>query len=245
MRLIFDFLRNSLIVIFLGYAVIFSESVLAKSGKKTHPVKKVDVTPNTNDNDIWTLTLESDIYETTNYLNPIIDFSASNGWDVQMAFYSIPLYGGGAQNYEWDSYINLSKTFDINPYLKALAGSQNGTTLFSKPRQWHNFNYGLLIVQPLAFINLHGGPYWANKALSTTTDVVGYTTGFAVDLIKDKLSFQGDYFSGHCNVSGAVVNLFYRLLPKVQVYMGVNVPETDSGNEFYGLLGVSVASKSL
>ncbi len=218
-------------------------SVLAKAGKKGHPTKKVDVRPNTNDNDVWTFALETDFYESTTYLSPTVDFSSTDGWDLQAAFYNIPINGGGAQNYEWDSYLNLSKTFNLNSQFKALAGLQNGTTLFSSNRQWHNFDYGLLIYQPFPFINLHAGPYWANKALATTTDVLGYTTGFSVAFNRNQWLFQGDYYSGHNNVSGAVVNLYYQVLPKAQLYMGVGVPETDSGNEFYGITGLSVSSQ--
>lgn len=213
--------------------------VLAKAGKKAHPVKKVDVTPSTQDDDVWAFTLESDSYEATAYLNPVVDFSSRNGWDIQIAFYNIPVYGGGAQNYEWDSYLNLSKTFYLNGRFKALVGTQNGTTLFSAS-QWHNFDYGLLLYQPISFLNLRAGAYWADKALSTTSDVGGYAMGFSLELIKNALSFQGDYFSGHSNVSGAVVNLFYQCLPKTQIYLGVGVPETNSGNEFYGIIGFNV-----
>lgn len=220
-----------------------SSTAVAKEGKKAHPVKKVDVTPNPNDEGVWSFTLESNIYQSTVYLNPVLDYSSKDGWDIQIASYSIPVYGGGAQNYEWDSYINLSKTFDINESFKTLIGTQNGTTLFSAVRQWHNFNYGLLIYQPTPILNIHAGPYWADKNLTVTTDVLGYTVGFSYELIENSLSLQGDYFSGKSNVSGAIVNLFYHVLPNIQVYVGAGVPETNSGNEFYGTVGFSMASK--
>lgn len=239
----YQFYRGCLITLCLSYTLFGAESALAKSGKKAHPVKKVDVNPNPLNEDVWSLTLESNFYQSTVYLNPTVDFSSQNGWDIQIASYNIPAYGGGAQNYEWDSYVNVSKTFDLDKNFKALIGTQNGTTVFSKSRQWHNFDYGLLIYQPVPRLNLHAGPYWANKALSVTTDVIGYTTGFSLELLKNKLSVQGDYFSGNSNVSGAVVNVFYQLLPKAQVYVGVGVPESNSGNEFFGTVGISLASK--
>jgi hypothetical protein len=189
---------------------------VAKGGSKVHPFRKVDTTPNTRNDD---------------------------GWDVQIASYNIPAYGGGAQNYEWDSYVNLSKTFDFSAQFKAIAGMQNGTTLFSTTRQYHNIDYGLLVYLPTPAVNLHAGPYWANKALTVTKDTLGYTAGFSVEAIKNTLTVQGDYFSGSNNVSGAVVNVFYRIFPKAQVYFGVGVPETNSGNEFYGIVGFILASK--
>jgi hypothetical protein len=228
----------------LNSFIFTTETVEAKGRSRAHPVKKVDVTPNTRNEDVWTFTLESNTYQSTVYLNPILDFSSRNGWDIQIASYNIPVHGGGAQNFEWDSYINLSKTFDISTQFKAIAGTQNGTTAFTASRQYHNVDYGLLVYQPIPAVNFHAGSYWANKALTATTDYLGYTAGFSFEPIKSTLTVQGDYFSGSNNVSGAIVNVFYRFLPKVQVYIGVGVPETDSGNEFYGTLGFSLASKS-
>lgn len=238
-----QFYRGCLITFCLSYAFLGAQTAIAKGGKKAHPVKKVDVNPNPINEDVWSFTLESNTYRSTVYLSPTLDFSSQNGWDIQIASYNIPVYGGGAQNYEWDSYVNVSKTFEINKDFKTLIGTQNGTTLFSSTRHWHNFDYGLLIYQPVPRLNLHAGPYWANKALSVTTDVVGYTAGFSLELLKNKLSVQGDYFSGNSNVSGAIVNVFYQLLPKAQVYVGVGVPESHSGNEFFGTVGISLASK--
>ena len=91
------------------------------------------------------------------YLNPVLDFSSRNGWDIQIASYNIPVYGGGAQNFEWDSYINLSKTFDISTQFKAIAGTQNGTTAFSSVRQFHNVDYGLIVFQTIPALNFHAG----------------------------------------------------------------------------------------
>jgi hypothetical protein len=238
------FFSKCLFALCLSGLIFTTATVEAKGGSKAHPIKKVDVTPNARNEDVWTFTLESNTYQQTVYLNPVLDFSSRNGWDIQIASYNIPVYGGGAQNFEWDSYINLSKTFDISTRFKAIAGTQNGTTAFSSVRQFHNVDYGLIVFQPIPALNFHAGSYWANKALTVTTDYLGYTAGFGFELIKNTLTVQGDYFSGSNNVSGAIVNVFYRFLPKAQIYVGVGVPETNSGNEFYGTVGFSLASKS-
>ena len=209
-------------------------AVLAKDSGKAHPVRKIDTTPSTDDNNVWSFTLESNTYADTVYLNPVLDFSAVGGWDLQIASYNIPVHGGGAQNFEWDSYINLSKSFDISDQIKAVIGTQNGTTAFSAPRRWHNIDYGVISYQPLALLSLRAGPYWADKDITTTTNVVGYTAGFNLNITPD-FYIQGDYFSGHSNVSGAMVNVWYRW-----AYAGVGVPETDSGNEFYGTVGFKI-----
>jgi hypothetical protein len=184
---------------------------VAAKGKTAHPIKKLTTTPNNQDNDIWSFTLESNTYRNTLYLSPVLDFSSKNGWDIQITSYNIPVYGGGAQNYEWDSYINISKTLDINAQFKVLLGTQNGTTLFSSHRQFHNVEYALAIYQPVSAANIHAGPYWANKALTTTSNVFGYTAGFNVGFLNNKLAVQGDYFSGSNSLSGAIVNVFYQV----------------------------------
>lgn len=205
-----------------------------KDSGKAHPVRKIDTTPNTDDSDVWSFTLESNTYAATDYLSPTLDFSSVDGWDVQIASYNIPVYGGGAQNYEWDSYINVSKSFDVTKQLKAVLGTQNGTTALSTQHQWHNIDYAVISYQALPLISLRAGPFWADKALTTTTDVLAYTVGFNLNFTAD-FYLQGDYFSGHSNVSGAVINLWYQ-----SIYAGVGVPETDSGNEFYGIVGLKL-----
>ncbi|MDD1613533.1 MAG: hypothetical protein LUP98_02640, partial [Methylococcaceae bacterium] len=120
---------------------------------------------------------------------------------------------------------------------------QNGTTALNQIHQLHNVEYGLIIYQPMPTSNIHAGPYWANKALTVTTDVLGYTAGFSFEPVKNTITVQGDYFSGSSNVSGAIVNVWYRVVQPVQVYVGVGIPEHNSGNEFYGTVGFSLASK--
>ena len=238
-----DFYGRCLLALCL-IGFVFATGTVEAKGSRAHPIKKIDTTPNLRGEDVWTFTLESNTYRGTVYLNPVLDFSAKGGWDVQIASYNVPVYGGGAQNYEWDSYINMSKTFDLSARFKAIAGTQNGTTAFSASRQFHNVEYALAIYQPIPTANIHAGPYWANKALTVTTDVLGYTAGFSFEPVKNTITVQGDYFSGSNNVSGAIINVFYRFLPKAQVYVGVGVPETNSGNEFYGTVGFALASKS-
>lgn len=234
--------------IILLFILLYSPLLFAK-GKhgKTRP--KIDTSPvivtnedSNNDGIVWTTSAEVNIYDGTGYINPVIELSTANGWDIQIASYNGTLYGGGAQNYEWDTYINIAKSFDISNNQKIILGTQNGMTLFSSPRQLHNVNYGLYSLNITPTINIHGGPYWANKALTTTTDYFGFTTGFSIDLT-DKITLAGDYFNGHNNVSGATVNTFFKVHPKGKVYFGVGVPETDSGNEFYGIVGFILTSQ--
>jgi len=206
-------------------------------------VKKVDVRPDHENAGEWIFTLELDFYRATLLASPMLDYSSRNGWDVQIASYNIPVYGGGGSG-AGDSYINLSKTFVLSKTFKALLGSQNGTTLLSSLRQYHNFDYGLLIWQPDDSWNIHAGPYFANAALSGIGNTVGYTIGFSVDFIEDTLTLQGDYYSGHASLSSTMLNLFYTVSPGVQTYLGIGIPAPNSGGEFYGALGFVLSSKA-
>ena len=177
------------------------------------------------------------ISDSTLYDNLTLDYSMSNGWDFQIASLNIPYVGGGAQNYNMDSYFNLSKTFKIYGPFKAIIGSQNGT-VFSGKSEWHNADYGMLIYQPSGKLNLHCGPYFVDKTLATTTNTVGYTGGFSYHVAD--FGVEADYFSGHNNLSGANINMFYQ-----DYYVGIVVPEHNSSNEFAGVLGIRKDFSSL
>lgn len=224
-------------------ALFFKTVTVEAKGSKAHPFRKINPSEDLSAQDKWVFTLESNTYQSTVYLNPVLDFPTWNGWDLQVASYNIPVYGGGAQNYEWDSYLNLSKTFVISSQFKAIAGTQNGTTAFSTTHQLHNVDYALGIYEPLPAANIHAGPYWGNKALTVTSNVLGYTGGFSFEPLKNRVTILGDYYSGQNNLSGAIVNVMYRIVQPVQVYIGVGVPAHNSGNEFYGAVGFSLSSK--
>ncbi len=142
----------------------------------------------------------------------------------------------------WDSYLNVSKSFNLLENFQLLLGSQNGTPLFANHRQWHNFNYGLIVLQPSPNINLHIGPYWANKALATTTDTAGYTLGVSLEFFNQQLGFQADYISGHASMSGATLNWLYHMHPQAKLIVGFGIPESNTGNEFFGTLGLNLSS---
>jgi len=208
-----------------------------------HPMKKVDVRANPEDADVWTFTLESDVYRANLYLNPVLDYSSRAGWDVQIASYNIPTYGAGTPG-DWDSFIILSKTFAIGGPYKLTLGTQNGTSFSVSSRQYQNFDYGLITWQPVDLWNLHAGPYFANAALAGVGRTVGFAAGFSLNLLEDLVTLQGDYFSGHSSLSGAIVNVFVNVSTGVRAYVGVGVPEQNSGSEFYGALGFSLSSKA-
>ena len=209
--------------------------------------RKIDTTPIT-DIDKWVLQTELNYYHIPNqisqntgnilptdtyYINATISRQIRTGTVIQVGTYNCPLAGGGAQNYECDTYINLSQNIPIYREWSALIGSQNGT-VFKGPLAWHNADYGLLEYNLSSTINIHAGTYFVDKDLSLTTNKIGYTTGISMEYMDWK--FEGDYFNGSTNISGANVNIFWK-----QYYIGVLVPEHNSGNNFSGVTGFKIA----
>ena len=228
---------------------------LAHAGKTKSPkshkkstLNKVDTTPNLQDTNVFTLTSEANQYQNALYENFDIDFSSAGGWHIQLSTYNVPVYRDSniAQPYQADTFINVSKTFKLTPSLGVVVGSQNGTYLSasSSPMQWQNLDYSLALYQVNSVVSIRGGLCWANHIMSGTTDVPGCLPGITLNLIDNTLTLQADYYSGHSSLSGAVVNLQYQV-KFFSTYIGVGVPETHSGNEFYGILGFSLSSKGI
>ena len=205
---------------------------------------KLDTIPE-EENDILSLEIEDNYYHIpsqtaqtdTNYINAILSYSFDFGFDAQVATYNCPLTGGQAQNFECDTYINLEKTFEFEQH-KMIIGSQNGTT-FTPKNQWHNLNFIVYSSKHNEYLETHNGSYYINKNLATIGyDSFGYTGGFILNIDKE-WKIESDYFSGHTNVSGAEINVFFH----DKFYFGVIVPETNSGNEFAGTVGIKLKTK--
>lgn len=128
-----------------------------------------------------------------------------------------------------------------------LFGSQNGTTVLSTSiRKWYNIDF-VNIRQELIEdrLNVYVGPYYANANLTGSVNQVGFMTGVEVKVIPKLITITGDYYSGHQNVSGAVVNIQYNILNNFQTYIGITVPEKNSGKEFSGVVGFNLSTKGL
>ena len=214
--------------------------------KAVHAPKRLKTKPNLVSEDSWNSALESNVYQGTTYLSPSISYSGANGWDIGVATYNIPVQGGGAQNFEFDTYLGISKTFELNKQTLLVIGTQNGTTLLANSdRRWHSLSYSHLRRDIFSNLNIYVGPYYANANLTSSVNQVGFMTGFELKILPNKIHLTGDYISGHQNVSGAVVDVQYFITPKVQMYIGIVIPETNSGNEFAGVFGFNVSTKDL
>jgi hypothetical protein len=184
------------------------------------------------------LTMELDTYRATGYLNPAVSYTTSNEIEIGIVSYSLPIYGQPAQNFEADTYFNLSKKFRWTKQLSTIIGTQTGWSLMNN-NGVHLFDYIDTRVKPLSWLLLHGGTYYVNKNLSVTTSYIGGIAGFGVKFIPDILHLTVDYYGGHSNVSGAIAQLNYFMDEKTTLSIGTGIPEKHSGNEFYGLIGVN------
>jgi hypothetical protein len=199
---------------------------------------RVDTTP-TVEEGVVTVTNEIDTYNGLVYISPSIDYSAVGGWDVQVTSLNIPVRGGGAQNYQADTYINLSNTWQLGHGVTLTAGTMNGVVLFNAGSQWHNVDYYLVGHQYNDWLQYHSGHYWVNKALSTTTDVLGTTAGVVLTPNR-KLTVDTEWFSGNNNLSGVTSTIAYKVLPRVSVIVGVSLPLA-AGGSLNTISSISVA----
>ncbi len=147
---------------------------------------------------------------------------------------------GSSQNFEYDAYISIAKWLRISENWLLSFGAQNGATLFQAPRQLHNFTYAQGVVKINDFLNLSAGIFYVNRALATINQPVGASVGIDINFIPGTLWTEFDFLSGNTNISGSVVNLFWKPIKPVSLYVGIQVPASNSGNEFAGNLGVAI-----
>jgi len=212
--------------------------------KQQKQQRRLKVNPITEDEDAWMANAETDIYRVGSFENITLGYSARNGWDFSLSLVNSQILGPNKQ-FQGDIFFNIAKTFTINPVLSITVGSQNGIAVANQqPHLWFNYSFldGRYDVTP--WLLLHGGPYLANAALTGTARQVGFITGTEITFIPHQLSLQMDYVSGHQALSGATVNMLLNLTSHWQMYMGIYVPEQNSGNEFAGLIGFNLSTKS-
>lgn len=219
--------------------LIISTDVFAKGH---HKLGRPIMSPE--DEGVVHFTLESDTYYGTEYFSPLVNY-AIDGWEFGLTSQNILITGlSGAQNHENDTYLNVAKTFKIMDHWHSTIGTQNGFVIPGpiNSDQWHQFYFEDNDFELLKdWVSVHVGPYYVNQALSTTTSYFGYLTGTQITLIPHKLKLNLDYYSGHSNVSGATAQLTLKTSKHLSTFIGVGVPEQDSGNEFYGIIGFTVS----
>jgi hypothetical protein len=207
--------------------------------------KRLKVNPVTEYEDVWIANAETNVYRAGTFENITVGYSAINGWDYSLSLLNTQLLGSNKQ-FQGDAFFNIGKTFDIDTNFSIVAGSQNGFAVVNvQPQLWFSFTFLDNRYDVTPWLLIHVGPYLANTALTGTSRQIGFMTGTEITFIQNKLSLQMDYFSGHQSLSGATVNMLFNITPRCQIYMGVSLPEQNSGNEFAGILGFNLSTKNL
>lgn len=210
---------------------------------KTHSKVNVARTINNQKQQALTFNSEADIYRTGTAANFSVNY-VNDGWSVGLSMYNIQFIGPLASdnNFQKSPFINLSKIFTIDELTSVQIGTQIGTVLVDvKPRPLYNFNYLLANRTLFEGLDIQAGMYHANKYITNSVGTLGYIVGTEIVFIPTILTFQATYVSGHNNVSGANINLLYNVTNNIQPYIGVGVPEKNSGNEFYGIVGINLS----
>ena len=174
-----------------------------------------------------------------------------------------------AQNFENDTYLNINKTFEYDDIFDAIAcgkfcddmsdavegisttfGSQTGAVLpmsgSTEPNQinsqtLHEFYF---IDNDVELVknrfSLHGGNYYVNHALSTTTAYVGYILGSELIVIPKVLRLDADFYSGRSNVSGTVAQATWMVNKNFELFFGAGLATPGSGNFDYWISGINL-----
>lgn len=236
-------MRIAFLILCLLFAPIsYSKGKGAKPKIITREIGERDV-------DSWVFNSEINQYQDATYLNPSITYSSKYNLDISISSQNIPVWKNGVQTFQDDTYFILSKIFRLDNDNDLVIGSQNGYSLYSpdggkiSPGKMHQFYYSTHVTKVNDWLKVSGGSYYVNSALSTTTNYFGGTAGFEAKW--NDIIFKGDYVGGHTNISGAVLSIGYFLTNWFNPYVGISVPETKSGNEFYGIIGFTISDKSL
>lgn len=240
-RKIISLIIGYLIAGHAGYAVESEH----KSKTKSHQQKRLKTIPVAVEEDAWIANIETNIYNDRTFENITVGYSTSNGWDFSLSLVNVQILGANKQ-FQGYTFFNVAKTFNLDEDFSVILGSQNGVALVNtQPQLWYNFSYLDSRYNAVPWLILHGGVYLASAALTGTARQVGFIAGSEISLIQDELALQMDYVSGHHSLSGAIVNMLFNITPKCQIYLGVYIPEQNSGNDFSGTLGVNFSSKNL
>lgn len=220
--------------------LLLSFDVSAK-GKKT----KINIhTFGADDETSLILNTETNQYQDSSYINSSLAVSTDNGWDISVSSQNIPIYGD-SQSYQMDTYFNVSKDIKLTKQFDISFGAQNGYQLYNTKQigKLHQFHYSDLTFKLNNYVKFRGGSFYVNKELSTKTNYFGGIAGITISY--NDFEITADYFGGHSNVSGATIEVGYYANESIQPYVGIGIPETNSGNEFYGEIGINISTGSL
>jgi len=176
---------------------------------------------------------EWNIYRNALYNNwSFMDYGPQWTYGVQIA--NVKLLGDQMQNYENDTYINLARRVSFNK-ISVEIGGQAGYNFGNTPKKLHATSYADITYSISDTLSTHFGGYYVNDELATIHQPFNFQAGIKYKI--NKFIITGDYYSGNNNLSGAVIDVYYQISKNLRPYIGIMVPETNSGNEFAGITG--------
>lgn len=172
-------------------------------------------------------TTELVVYEANAYFTPTISFTTPDKFNLSIS----------SQNSTDNIFISASQFLKITNQFALILGGQLGYDFSADTQKFQSIEYLDLRIRPVNWLIFHVGPFYVNRAVSSTYDYVGLQTGVEFNFKKMKLNF--DYFGGHSMISGATATLTNKWSSYFNSYIGIGVPETNSNNEFYGIIGLN------
>lgn len=213
-------MKKTIAVLFL-----FSFKVIANTAIVDHNAASDDKT---------ILSGELNIYENSLYNNWSL-MKYGDDWTYGIQLVNIRIDGAQMQNYENDTYINLSRKFSYKEMSFELGGQAGYNFSSTSAYKLHTTSFADVSYSVMDNLSLHFGGYYVNDELANKQQPYNFQCGVKYKI--DKFIVTGDYYSGNNNLSGGIINVYYCLTSTFRPYFGVIVPETDSGNEFAGITG--------
>lgn len=236
MRLIRSFCAVGILVLF-GLLASFSVVWAGQSGSSHYRLR---VTPDYDEPGLSMIS-EFNVYGGALYANAMVDYLAEDGWDIGINTFNIPMAGTAMANgKQFDTFLNITKFFFPTEDLIIGIGTQNGTHFSGGGRQLSNFDFAQVTYEWDDWLKVSSGTYYVNDALSQSRQNVGALVGVDIMFIPDVFWTEMDWLSGNNNLSGAVVNNFWRVDDLVTLYAGLQIPAEQSTNDYAGIVGFSL-----
>lgn len=184
---------------------------------------------------------EFNVYGGALYTNAMVDYLAEDGWDIGINSFNIPMAGTASANgRQFDTFLNITKFFFPTEDLIIGVGTQNGTHFSGGGRQLNNFDFAQVTYEWDDWLKLSLGTYYVNNALSESRQNLGALVGVDVMFIPGVFWTEMDWLSGNNNLSGAVLNNFWRVDDLVTLYAGLQIPAEKSSNDYAGIVGFAL-----
>ena len=217
----------------LRFLILILFPTILFSKENSHP-HRIRVGPDFDEKYGFQISNEYNLYQGAFYTNVFLEYEKE---DLSLGAYfnNIPLkfWGNYTQTYAYDSYLGFNKSFKLVDKVKLNIGSQSGTQLTNGSKQFLNIE-SMQLMYSINKLDISVGTYYANNPLSNRGNRIGETITIAYKIIPSVMWMTFDWYSGNTNLSGSIINLYYN-----NIYFGIQVPATNSGNEFAGNIGIN------